>query len=119
FSPTGRSWLPQPAAYGELAPDRQRGVEGATLEMYRTALRLRRELGLGRAGLAELPVDDENVLALEATTADGTTVRLLTVTGGTGIDLPAGWRVLLASAPGAGEDGRVPVDTTVWAVEAD
>ncbi|MGO1834148.1 MAG: glycoside hydrolase family 13 protein [Actinomycetaceae bacterium] len=119
FSPTGRSWLPQPAAYGELAPDSQRGVEGATLEMYRTALRLRRELGLGRAGLAELPVADENVLALTATTADGRKVHVVTVTGGTGFELPAGWGVLLASTPGAGSDGRVPADCTVWAVDGD
>src|SRR5689334_20822326 len=48
FSPNGASWLPQPGTYGELAPDRQRGVEGSTLELYRAALRLRRERGLGR-----------------------------------------------------------------------
>ena len=54
FSPTGESWLPQPAVFGELAADRQAGVEGSTLEMYRRALRLRRELGLGRP---EAPVE--------------------------------------------------------------
>ncbi len=45
FSPTGASWLPQPADFGALAADRQDGVAGSTLELYRTALRLRREHG--------------------------------------------------------------------------
>src|SRR5699024_24571 len=48
FSPTGKSWLPQPEVFGELAVDAQQGVAGSTLEMYRSALRLRGELGLGR-----------------------------------------------------------------------
>ena len=43
FGPTEKSWLPQPPAYGELAVDQQTGVEGSTLELYRTLLRLRRE----------------------------------------------------------------------------
>ena len=47
FSPTGRSWLPQPPEFAGYALDRQRGVPGSTYEMYRAALRLRRELGLG------------------------------------------------------------------------
>lgn len=50
FSPSGKSWLPQPEVFGALAEDAQRGVEGSTLELYRSALHLRRELGLGRHG---------------------------------------------------------------------
>src|SRR5699024_2331578 len=50
FSPTGAGWLPQPAEFGPLAVDQQRGVEGSTLELYRRALRLRRELRLGEHG---------------------------------------------------------------------
>src|SRR5699024_8644046 len=95
FSPNGKSWLPQPAVYGELAPDRQRGFEGSKLEMYRAALRLRRELGLGRAALAEVPRTDPDVLHLVSTTPRGRRVHVLTVTGGPGVDLPGGWRVLL------------------------
>ncbi len=37
FGPTEKSWLPQPASYGELAVDRQTGVAGSTLELYRDA----------------------------------------------------------------------------------
>ncbi len=48
FGPSQNTWLPQPAVYGDLAVDRQTGVDGSTLELYRTLLRLRRELRPGR-----------------------------------------------------------------------
>ena len=38
----GASWLPQPESWADLSVDRQTGVEGSTLEMYRAALRIRR-----------------------------------------------------------------------------
>ncbi|MGC5626984.1 glycoside hydrolase family 13 protein [Georgenia sp. Z1344] len=140
FSPSGRSWLPQPAAFGELAADRQEGVAGSTLELYREALRLRRELGLGRASLAIVRGDDvgtngvsavdgavapaedlgelgaDGVLALISRPSSGSEVLVVLVTGGAPARLPEGWRVVLSSQPGAGEDGTVPVDTAVWAV---
>jgi alpha-glucosidase len=47
FSPNGAAWLPQPASYADYSRDRQTGVEGSTLEMYREALELRKELNLG------------------------------------------------------------------------
>ena len=37
FGPRDESWLPQPEVYGDLAVDRQTGVEGSTLELYRHA----------------------------------------------------------------------------------
>ena len=51
-----RSWLPQPAVWAEYALDRQRGVAGSTYELYRAALRLRREHRLG-AGPTDLGGD--------------------------------------------------------------
>jgi alpha-glucosidase len=47
FNQTGAAWLPQPDSYRELAYDQQHGVAGSTLELYRAALVLRRELRLG------------------------------------------------------------------------
>jgi alpha-glucosidase len=47
FSNNGAAWLPQPASYADYSRDRQIGVEGSTLEMYREALELRKELCLG------------------------------------------------------------------------
>jgi alpha-glucosidase len=47
FSSNGSAWLPQPASYADYSRDRQTGVKGSTLEMYREALKLRKELSLG------------------------------------------------------------------------
>lgn len=43
FSANGRSWLPQPEAWRELAADRQADDPRSTLSLYRHALRVRRE----------------------------------------------------------------------------
>ncbi|WP_309080377.1 glycoside hydrolase family 13 protein [Zhihengliuella sp.] len=40
----GDAHLPQPAWFGDYSVEAESGVEGSTLELYRTALRLRREL---------------------------------------------------------------------------
>ena len=41
---SGAAWLPQPAAFSRAAVSEQRGRPDSTLELYREALRLRREL---------------------------------------------------------------------------
>ena len=41
---SGAPWLPQPASFAGLAASAQAGVPGSTLELYRRALALRREL---------------------------------------------------------------------------
>ena len=120
FSPTGNSWLPQPVVFGELAADRQRGVAGSTLELYREALRLRRELRLGAHrpgdevtfvdGVPEgvLAVQHGEVIVVVNTTAQP--VQLSTLPGPAGGDRPA--PVLLASS--AVQDGRLPADAAAW-----
>ena len=40
-------WLPQPISYAELSRKTQEGRAGSTLELYRAALKLRKELALG------------------------------------------------------------------------
>ena len=47
FNSTGLAWLPQPAIYKHYSRDLQEGVSGSTLELYKLAIRLRRELQLG------------------------------------------------------------------------
>jgi alpha-glucosidase len=109
FGPSDASWLPQPAVWAEYALDRQRGVPGSTYELYRSALRLRREHKLGSAGLVwvDTPAD---VLAFRSG-------RLLVMTnfGDQPAELPVGTRVLLSSEP-LDSDGRIPTDVTVWAL---
>ncbi len=43
FNDGAATWLPQPESFARYALDVQRGVEGSTYELYRAALRLRRE----------------------------------------------------------------------------
>ena len=51
FGPSASTWLPQPGVYAEYAVDRQEGVAGSTLELYRSLLAARRELSLGTGSL--------------------------------------------------------------------
>jgi alpha-glucosidase len=60
FGPTSASWLPQPAAWAELAADRQDSDPGSMLNLYRAALRRRRESpALGDGMLRWLPAGDD------------------------------------------------------------
>lgn len=104
FSPTGASWLPQPAAWSTLAASAQVGVEGSTLEMYKAALRLRREHGLG-AGDITWNESIDNVL--DFTVGD---VRVVVNMSDEEIPVPSSG-VLLASGP---ITEKLPHDTTVW-----
>ena len=104
FSPTGRTWLPQPDSYASLAADRQIGVPGSTWSMYHDALRLRRELGLGEGELTWVEAD-EHVVAF-----DNGEVQVLVNVAGAPVPLPGG-EVLLASTELSGE---LPTDATVW-----
>lgn len=105
FSPTGESWLPQPASWAAVARDRQEGVAGSTLEFYRAALSTRRREGLGAGVLAWVDAP-AGVLAFR--TAD---VLVWANTSADAVPLPEG-ELLLASGPL--DDGSLPPDTTVW-----
>ncbi len=102
-------WLPQPAGFGELSAEAQDGVAGSTLELYRAALRLRRELG-GDESLRWIdagPTALTHVLHLRRSPGWESVTNL----GAADVALPAG-EVVLASGP-LGE-GTLPPDTTVW-----
>ena len=104
FGPSGRTWLPQPESYRALAVDQQVGVPGSTWTMYRDALRLRRQygLGLGRLTWEDAP---EHVVCF-----DNGEVRVMVNIGGDPVPLPDG-EVLLASTE---LDGALPTDAAVW-----
>lgn len=121
FNTTGKTWLPQPAVYGELAPDRQEGVPGSTLELYRTLLRLRHELRLGEGEVTPLeilPVGENSggdsvaaqVVAFSSDCPGGPIVLVLN-TGEENVVLPRG-EVLVSSAPLV--DGLLPTDAAAW-----
>ncbi|HSK28031.1 MAG TPA: glycoside hydrolase family 13 protein [Jiangellales bacterium] len=101
-------WLPQPAHWAELSVAAQEGVEGSTLELYRTALRLRRELeALGDGTMRWLDIGP-GVLAFRRDPG----FVCVTNIGAVPVELPAHERVLVSSAPL--EDGRLPVDASAW-----
>ncbi|MFF0016140.1 glycoside hydrolase family 13 protein [Streptomyces sp. NPDC005374] len=108
----GGSWLPQPSAWGELSVEAQTGDPDSTLELYRSALAVRRaqpDLGAGNA--VEWLRAPEGVLAFRR----GEFVCVAN-TSGESVTTPAYGRLLLASGDVAEADGdaKVQADTTVW-----
>ena len=116
FGPSGRTWLPQPPSYGEYAVDRQDGVAGSTLTLYRRLLALRR---CHRLGLGALTWDESRtsgrVLAFTTAAAGREPVRVLVNLGRRAVPLPHGADVLVSSAP-LQPSGAVGSDVAVWMV---
>ncbi|MFF3563201.1 glycoside hydrolase family 13 protein [Streptomyces sp. NPDC002574] len=109
---SGGSWLPQPASWAGLSVEAQTGDPDSTLELYRAALRLRRELpGLGAGESVHWQDAPQGVLVFRRP-GFACTVN----TTGAPVTLPAPGTVLLSSAPvEVTADGVVlPSDATVW-----
>ncbi|MEU6345179.1 glycoside hydrolase family 13 protein [Streptomyces sp. NPDC046977] len=109
---SGGSWLPQPASWASLSVEAQTGDPASTLELYRAALRLRRELpGLGAGESVHWQDAPQGVLVFRR---PGFVCTVNTT--GAPVTLPAPGTVLLSSAPvEVTADGAVlPSDTTVW-----
>ena len=111
FGPNDMTWLPQPPVYADLALDLQDGVPGSTLEMYRRALRLRREHALGTGELEWLDAAGEHVVGLR-----NQRVVVIANLGTEPVPLPRGAELLLASGnlTAVGGVQAVPTDVTVW-----
>ncbi|MFD3455706.1 glycoside hydrolase family 13 protein [Streptomyces sp. NPDC058691] len=108
---SGGSWLPQPASWAGLSVEAQTGDPASTLELYRAALRLRRELpGLGDGPMRWLDAP-QGVLALSRPGL------VCTVnTRSTPVELPVPGRPVLSSEPVAPTGGniRLPADSCIW-----
>ncbi|CAN5172884.1 glycoside hydrolase family 13 protein [soil metagenome] len=118
FSPTGASWLPQPTSWATYALDAQRGARGSTYELYREALRLRRDFHLGSGSLCWVDGDHHDAAAPVLAFANRD-VYVAANLGSEPIALPRSetLHVLLASGElTTTDDGTilVPSDTTVW-----
>ncbi|MBN9153760.1 MAG: glycoside hydrolase family 13 protein [Microbacterium sp.] len=105
FSPTGRSWLPQPADWGSFARSAEAADPTSTLALYRTLLAQRRARGLGTGSLEWIDAGDD-VIAFR-----NGNITVVANLGAAAVAVPSG-RVLAASAPLG--DGMLPPDTTVW-----
>ncbi|WP_405014154.1 glycoside hydrolase family 13 protein [Kitasatospora sp. NBC_01539] len=118
FGPTpgGPSWLPQPAEWAQLSVEAQTGDPTSTLELYRSALTVRRAqpaLGAGtEVTWLEAP---EGVLAFRRDSAEGSFVCTANTTGEP-VRIPSPGRLLLASAEAGREDGEIllAADSTAW-----
>jgi alpha-glucosidase len=104
---TGESWLPQPADWAGYARDAQEGEAGSTLELYRAALSLRVEHGLGLGGVEWLEGYPADVVAFR-----NGDVTVVANTGSGIVALPEG-AVAISSESVTSE---LPGDTTVWLV---
>ncbi|MFJ6658765.1 alpha-amylase family glycosyl hydrolase [Streptomyces sp. NPDC091377] len=104
---TGGAWLPQPESFAAYAVAAQDGVAGSTLELYRTALRLRRKLTESES-LTWAEDTPPEVLGF----ARSDRWRCVTNLSATPVPLPPG-EVLLTSGP-LTPDGRLGPDTTAW-----
>ncbi|MGQ5635834.1 MULTISPECIES: glycoside hydrolase family 13 protein [unclassified Streptomyces] len=114
FSPEGSPaapWLPQPADWAPLTAEAQTGDDTSMLELYRTALRRRREhpaLGDGSLTWLDTPAD---VLAFRRDPGFLCVVNL----SAEPYELPAHSAVLLTSGPV--EHGRLAPDQAAWLAE--
>ncbi|WP_033270762.1 alpha-amylase family glycosyl hydrolase [Streptomyces lydicus] len=107
----GGSWLPQPADWAPLTVDAQTDDPDSTLELYRTALGLRRRLpGLGDGGMSWQPAPD-GVLAF---TRPGLLCTVNTLPHD--VELPSPGTPLLSSAPVTvnGSVAVLPGDSCIW-----
>ncbi|MFB6562086.1 MULTISPECIES: glycoside hydrolase family 13 protein [unclassified Streptomyces] len=106
---TGGSWLPQPDSWADLSVEAQTGDPSSTLELYRSALRLRRERpDLGDGESVDWQEAPEGVLVFRR----GDFLCAANTTG-TAVRFPVTGEALLSSGATV-EDGVLPADTTVW-----
>ena len=106
---TGLAWLPQPELYAEYSRDRQDGVAGSTLELYKQALALRKSLRVGEGSFAWLP-QFTNERALGFRNGD---ILVIHNFGTDALPLPQG-KILVASQNGLAEGQLLDPDQTVW-----
>ncbi len=111
FSPPGardEPWLPQPEEWRDLTVAAQTGAPDSMVELYRTALAIRRsEPALGDGPMTWLRADD-GLLAFDR----GSSVRCVVNISAKPARLPQHGGLLLASGPMDGE--LLPPDSAVW-----
>jgi alpha-glucosidase len=111
FSPehtTAAPWLPQPAEWKDRTVQAQTGDPSSMLELYRSAIRLRRaEPDLHDSAMSWLPIA-EGALAYRRGDEFACVVNM----SGNSIELPEHQTCLLASSPLDGV--LLPPDTAVW-----
>lgn len=118
FSPTGRSWLPQPRDWGALSVEAQAADPHSMLELTRRALRLRRaEPALGDGDLMWVSPADADCLVVRRPAGDTEPHTLVAMNLGAADALVRADEVLLSSGPEleAVQGGYLlPPDAAAW-----
>lgn len=109
FNSSGKAWLPQPEIYAAYSRDKQDGVVGSTLELYKHALKLRRELKLGE-GSFEWASDFVSESSLGFRNGE---ILVIHNFGHAPIDLPEG-EIIASSIEGMANGHPLVADQTVW-----
>ncbi|GAA2237539.1 MULTISPECIES: glycoside hydrolase family 13 protein [Kitasatospora] len=117
----GPSWLPQPAEWAELSVEAQTGDPTSTLELYRSALAVRRAQSALGAGSEVTWLDSpEGTLAFRRDSAEGASFVCTVNTTAEPVTVTAPGRVLLSSVGSTevtgGQAVLEPDSTTWWAV---
>jgi alpha-glucosidase len=107
FSATGKSWLPQPESYRELARSLQEQDESSTLAFYKQALALRKELALGEGSFGWVP----GLTGPDSLGYENSGVHVIYNFGREPIDLGSS-EILIASTPIA--SGRLETNQCAW-----
>jgi alpha-glucosidase len=98
FSESGKSWLPQPSSYKELSRSIQEKNPESTLSLYKTALGLRKQFGLGEGSFSWLA----NHKGPETLGYENSGVKVLYNFGVQPVDLSS-FEILLSSQPLSGK----------------
>ena len=107
-------WLPIPASWAPLSVQRQDGDRRSMLELYRSAVRVRRAssaLGRGELRWVDGDADPAEVLELDLVGSDET-VRVLLNLSDDPVAVSAAGDLLLASEPVV--DGLLPGASAAW-----
>jgi alpha-glucosidase len=108
FGPHG-SWLPMPDWFADYSVKAQEDSLDSTLTLYRTALRLRRELRAVSSTLTWLDPEHPQILHFRRSGGWECVVNF----GPDSRPLPPG-RILLTSEPLDERAAELPADTAVW-----
>ena len=108
FGPADQTWLPQPAIYGDYAVDQQDGVDGSTLELYRTAAADRGASASSAPEACGSPTGSATTWSPWSTPARATDTLVLANLGAEPVALPDGATVVVAS--GAADRRRPGAD---------
>ena len=113
FNESGNTWLPQPQSYRQYAVNVQDEDPASMLNLYRKAIRIRKERGLGRGELQWLAEYEEG----EVVAFKNGALTCLTTFANQTITLPTEITVLISTQDleaGPGGTLMVPAETTLW-----